>query len=162
MPDGHDLAMRLRVAYLALHRRTNAALAPLGLTADQFVLLTSLAGEEGVMQKELVGRTGSDPNTMSEMLARLEAKGLVERRRHAEDGRARSVSLTRRGRQVQRTLWEWSAGLRAELESLFPPDVLDALVEGLDRVALAMNAPDGPGGGPPLAKGALRPKAAKR
>src|SRR5262249_37160542 len=99
MPDGHDLALRLRAAYLRLHSRTNAELAGLGLTADQFVLLTSLAGGEGVTQKELVGRTGSDPNTISEMLARLEMKGLVERRQHAEDGRARSVSLTRRGRQ---------------------------------------------------------------
>jgi DNA-binding MarR family transcriptional regulator len=162
MPDGHDLAMRLRVAYLALHRRTNAELAPLGLTADQFVLLTSLARGEGVTQKELVGRTGSDPNTVSEMLARLEAKGLVERRRHAEDGRARSVSLTRRGRQVQRTLWEETAGLRAGLEALFPSDVMDLLVEGLDRVAIAMNPPDGPEGGPPRARGAPGPKAAKR
>jgi len=161
MPDGHDLAMRLRVAYLALHRRTNAELAPLGLTADQFVLLTSLADGGGVTQKELVGRTGSDPNTMSEMLARLEAKGLVERRPHAEDGRARSVCLTRRGRRVQRTLWERSAGLRAELESVIPPDVLDSLVEGLDRVAIAMNPPDGPQERPPRAKGARRPKAAK-
>src|SRR5262245_29800455 len=162
MPDGHDLAMRLRIAYLALHRRTNAALAPLGLTADQFVLLTALAGGEGVTQKELVGRTGSDPNTMSEMLARLEAKGLVERRRHAEDGRARSVSLTRRGRQVQRTLWEASAGLRVELESRLPPDVMSALVEGLDRVAIAMNPPDGPEVVPPNEEGARGPKAVGR
>jgi DNA-binding MarR family transcriptional regulator len=144
MPDGHDLAMRIRVAYLALHRRTNAELAPFGLTADQFVLLTCLAAGEGATQKELLGRTGSDPNTMSEMLARLEAKGLVERKRHAEDGRARCVSLTRRGRQVQGILWEGSAALRAKLESLFAPEVLDSLVAGLDRVAIAMNAPDGP------------------
>ncbi len=162
MPNGHELAMRLRVAYLALHRRTNAELAPLGPTADQFVLLTSLAEGEGVTQKELVGRTGSDPNTMSQMLARLEARGLVGRKRHAEDGRARSVSLTRRGRQVQRTLWERSARLRAELESLFPPDVMDSLIEGLERVAMAMNPPDGPEGEPPRAKGARGPKAAKR
>jgi DNA-binding MarR family transcriptional regulator len=159
MADGHDLAMRLGIAYLALHRRTNAALAPLGLTADQFVLLTSLAECEGVTQKELVGRTGSDPNTMSAMLARLEAKGLIERKPHADDGRARSVSLTRRGRQLQRTLWETSASLRAELESRLPPDVLDALVAGLDRVALAMNPLDCPEGGPLREKGGRRPRA---
>jgi hypothetical protein len=64
MPDGHDPAMRLRVAYLSLHRRTNAELAPLGLTADQFVLLTSLVSAGGVTQKELVRPTGSDPKTM--------------------------------------------------------------------------------------------------
>jgi DNA-binding MarR family transcriptional regulator len=138
MASGHELAMRLRAAYLALHRRTNAVLAPLGLTADQFVLLTALAERDGVTQKELVDRTTSDPNTMSEMLARLESKGLVARERHAEDGRARSVTLTRRGRQVQEALWEGSAGIRAEMESLFSPDALRRLVDGLRRLALAM------------------------
>src|SRR3954451_5395534 len=100
MASGHDLAKRLRAAYLALHRRTNAALSESGVTADQFVLLTALAEGDGVTQKDLVGRTGSDPNTMSEMLARLEKKGVVARERHSEDGRARIVTLTRRGRQV--------------------------------------------------------------
>jgi DNA-binding MarR family transcriptional regulator len=143
MPDGHDLAMWLRIAYLALHRRTNAELAPHGLTADQFVLLTSLARGEAVTQKELVGRTGSDPNTMSEMLAKLEAKGLVERRRHVEDGRARSVALTRRGRQVQKNLWEGSAELRTKLELLIPSNTIEAMIEGLKQVVIAMNPPDG-------------------
>ena len=117
MPSGHELAMRLRIAYLAVHRRTNAVLAPLGLTADQFVVLTALAESEGVTQQELVSRTGSDANTMSAMLARLEAKGLVSRKQHADDGRARSVSLTKSGRQVQRALWKKTAPLRAELQA---------------------------------------------
>jgi DNA-binding MarR family transcriptional regulator len=99
---------------------------------------------------------------MSEMLARLEVKGLIERRRHAEDGRARSVSLTRHGRRVQKTSWEVSASLRAELETLFPPDVMGSLVERLDRVAIAMSPPDGLEGRPARESGARRPKAAGR
>jgi DNA-binding MarR family transcriptional regulator len=162
MASGHDLAMRLRVAYLAMHRRTNAELAPFGLTADQFVLLTSLSEAEGATQKELVVRTGSDPNTMSEMLARLEAKGLIARKQHVTDRRARSVSLTRRGRQVQRALWEGSARLRVELEALFPSNVLAALVEGLDRVAVAMNPADGAPGGSAPAKAVRKPRVLKR
>ena len=163
MPSAHDLAMRLRAAYLALHRRTNAALARSGLTADQFVLLTALSEGDGVTQKTLGERTASDPNTLSEMLARLEAKGLVSRRRHAADGRARCVTLTRRGRRVQATLWEGSAAIRAELESLFPSDVLDGLVDSLGQVALAMGPPvDQQGRLPPRSArgtGAGRPKA---
>ena len=139
MPSGHELAMRLRIAYLAVHRRTNAVLAPLGLTADQFVVLTALAESEGVTQQELVVRTGSDANTMSAMLARLEAKGLIRRKQHAEDGRARSVSLTRSGRQVQRALWKKTSALRAELQAAVPNDAMASLVGGLNQVALAMN-----------------------
>jgi DNA-binding MarR family transcriptional regulator len=163
--NGHDLAMRLRVAYLALHRRTNAELARFGLTADQFVLLTALSEGDGVTQKELVRRTGSDPNSMSEMLSRLERKALVARERHAEDARARSVTLTKRGRQMQGTLWKGSATLRAELESLFSTDVLNSLVDGLDRIAPAMSLPVDQEGvtrrGTLRSAGAKRPKAGK-
>ncbi len=154
MAGGHDLAMRLRVAYMALHRRTNAAFAGFGLTADQFVLLTALAEEDGVTQKELVRRTGSDPNTMSEMLARLESRGLILRRRHASDGRARSVGLTEEGRRIQARLWEASAPLRGELERPFDPEALQTLVDQLGLIAEAMGSahaapsPGGPRPGP--------------
>lgn len=143
MAPGHDLAMGLRAAYLTMHRRTNAACARLGLTADQFVLLTALAEGDGVTQKELVRRTSSDANTMSDILARLEKKGLVARERHAEDGRAWSVTLTARGRQIQATLWEESAPLRARLESLFSLKGLESLVHALNRVTMAMGRTKG-------------------
>jgi DNA-binding MarR family transcriptional regulator len=144
MSAGHELAMQLRMAYLTVHRQTNAALAPLGLTADQFVLLTVLAECEGVTQKELVGRTGSDPNTISEMISRLEKKGLIARERHAEDGRAWSVTLTGRGRKVQSKLWDTSAGIRADLESRFTTKGLAALVEGLSRITQAIGRNQAP------------------
>src|SRR4051812_35769824 len=41
---GHNLALGLRAAYLWMHRRANAVFSRFGLTADQFVLLTALAG----------------------------------------------------------------------------------------------------------------------
>jgi DNA-binding MarR family transcriptional regulator len=144
MATGHDLAMRLRIAYLTLHRRTGSALARFGLTGDQFVLLTALADGVAVTQKELVRRTGSDPNTVSEMLARLERRGLVFRERHAFDGWARSVALTEEGRRVQRRLWQASDPLRVVLEDLFPAGVLGVLVGHLDRIANAMTPADEP------------------
>src|ERR1043166_1375771 len=98
MIAGHEVARALRAAYLALHRRTNDCLEQEGVTADQFVLLAALAEADAVTQQELVRRVGSDPNTVRAMLLLLERRGLVARERHPVDGRARSVSLTRRGR----------------------------------------------------------------
>jgi DNA-binding MarR family transcriptional regulator len=137
--DGHELAMGLRIAYLALHRCTGAELARVGLTADQFVLLTTLVDGETVSQKELVRRNGSDANTISEMLARLERRGLIARQRHATDGRARSVTLTEEGRRVQREAWHVTEPLRERLQGLFRSGVLDTLVENLGRVARAID-----------------------
>ncbi len=66
-------------AYLTFHRRTNAVFAEFELTADQFVLLTALTEVDCATQKDLMRRTNSDPNTISEMLGRLERRGLVAR-----------------------------------------------------------------------------------
>ena len=68
MTAGHEVALALRAAYLALHRRTNAWFATHGVTADQFVMLSALADADAVTQQELVRRVGSDPNTVRAML----------------------------------------------------------------------------------------------
>src|SRR6476646_8022763 len=106
MTAGHDLAMALRAAYLALHRRSDARFAPHGATADQFVLLATLArGGHALTQRKLAGRMSSDPSTVRAMLVLLERRGLVGRDAHPTDGRARSVALTAEGERAFRELW---------------------------------------------------------
>ena len=139
---GHDLAMGLRAAYLTMHRRANAEFARLGLTADQFVILTALAEADGVTQKELARRTASDANTMSEMLGRLERRGLVTRKRDASDGRARRVSLTASGREIRQGAWDGIAAFCETLAGLVPSAELAALVGHLERIARGMTTLD--------------------
>jgi DNA-binding MarR family transcriptional regulator len=135
---GHEVAMAIRAAYLELHRRTDALLAPYGVTADQFVVLATLADGDALSQRELVTRTSSDPNTLRAMLVLLERRRLIERRPHPSDGRARSVSLTRGGRRVFRQLWRKSEALRRGLTTAFPADEIDLFVAQLSRVATVM------------------------
>src|SRR5438045_3757932 len=109
--------MALRFAYWAMHRRADALLARHRVTADQFGLLVLLSEEDegareigstsenGVTQQELVRRASSDPNTVRAMLVLLERGGLVSRRPHLTDGRARSVVLTAKGRRTLQRLW---------------------------------------------------------
>ncbi len=78
-----------------------AALAPLGLTHVQFVLLASvtwLAGSDGsVTQRELADHAVTDPMMTSQVLRALESKDLVRRRPHPTDGRAKAISPTAAG-----------------------------------------------------------------
>jgi len=99
---GHELGMWLRKAYLSFHRRANSRMLKHGVTADQFVLLSVLAQEEGITQITIVERTASDPNTVAAILGLLERRDLVRREPHAQDRRARCVFLTAQGRRVQR------------------------------------------------------------
>jgi DNA-binding MarR family transcriptional regulator len=139
MRTGHQLAMALRSAYWALHRQTDACLQPLGVTANQFVLLALLAEEDGVTQQELVQRASSDPNTVRAMLVALEEKGLVARRRHPTDGRAWSVTLSAKGRRTYGRLRAESATLRERLVSVFEPGEAEALIGLLGRIFEVMD-----------------------
>ncbi|WP_055525384.1 MarR family winged helix-turn-helix transcriptional regulator [Streptomyces graminilatus] len=78
-------------------------LKPYGLTHVQFVLLAALTwlGSEGpVTQKALADQAASDPMMTSQVLRALEGRGLVERRPHPQDGRARALAVTEEGRAL--------------------------------------------------------------
>src|SRR5271166_4494811 len=145
MTSGREVARALRAAYLALHRQTNDCFTKDGVTADQFVLLAVLAEADAVSQQELVRRVGSDPSTMRAMLLLLEGRGLVARERHPADGRARGVTLTRKGRKAFEKLLAKSEPLRAQLLAAFRPDEVTALLGLLHRVAEAMAPPPSKG-----------------
>ncbi len=146
MANGHDIAMGLRAAYWAMHRRTEAGLARCGVTADQFVLLSLLAEQDGITQQELVRRASSDANTIRAMLVLLEKRGLVTRDKHPTDGRARSVALTRKGRQIYEKLWSRSEVVRVPLLAAFEPQEADLVVEFLTRISEAMTQAKAGGG----------------
>ena len=80
------------------------ALAPLGLTHVQFVLLASIAWLEGteqyVSQVSLSRHAHTDVMMTSQVIRTLEEKGLLIRAIHPEDTRAKIVSLTTRGREL--------------------------------------------------------------
>src|SRR3954468_8370155 len=104
MTTGSELPIALRAAYLALHRRSEAQFAPEGVTADQFVLLATLARGHALTQRELARRMSSDPSTVRAMLVLMEERGLVKRGSHPTDARARTVALTAAGERTFRRL----------------------------------------------------------
>jgi DNA-binding MarR family transcriptional regulator len=138
MVTGHNIPMGLRAAYLSMHRQTDACLAKYGVTANQFVLLALLADEDGITQQELARRAFSDPNTVRAMLVLLGKRGLVARRQHPNDGRARNVTITRKGRQTYQRLLEESEPLRRRILALFRNNQVKMLTMFLSRISEAM------------------------
>ena len=85
-------------------RRIKRALAPLGITHTQFVLLAALgwlSEKEGtVTQARLADHSKTDRMMVSKVLRTLEGKGLLQRQAHETDTRAKSLALTDQGRQL--------------------------------------------------------------
>jgi DNA-binding MarR family transcriptional regulator len=136
MAQAHELAMALRSGYWTLHRETNASLARHGTTADQYVLLSLLMEQDGVTQQELVRRASSDANTIRQMLLLLESAGLIERRPHARDGRAQSVTLTRKGRRKFTQLRSATEACRQRLVRCVGRRNVGATIRALQRISL--------------------------
>jgi len=154
MSDGHELGMWLRKAYLSFHRRANSRMLKHGITADQFVLLSVLAREEGITQIGIVARTASDPNTVAAILRLLESRGLVRREAHAADRRARCVFLTVDGKRVQRQAARESKPLLAALWDCMPGASQSQIERFLKRAHAAFSSPAGGGNGRPRRRSA--------
>jgi DNA-binding MarR family transcriptional regulator len=87
-------------------RRVAQALRPLELTQVQYALLASLlwlsrqGEEEVVTQARLAAHAKLDVMMTSQVLRALEGRGLLERRPHPSDTRAKALRLTAAGRAL--------------------------------------------------------------
>src|SRR4051794_15396525 len=90
----------------AWQRAVAAALAPLELTHVQFVLLACLwwleEQESTPNQLELARQAGTDVKMTSQVVRKLEAKGLIERAVDPADTRARHLRTTKAGARLAR------------------------------------------------------------
>ena len=68
-----------------------------GLTQRQFAVLEAASLKAGLTQTELVRLTGIDRSTLADLVARMTAKGLLERERSTLDARAKAVRLSDAG-----------------------------------------------------------------
>jgi len=110
-----------------------AELAPLGITAAQYVILVNLAS--GVDSASGLCRSVSyDPGAMTRMIDRLEKKRLVRRVPCAEDRRVVKLALTDEGRAVYPQLIEKAAGVLNHRLRDFAPDEVRQLERLLEHM----------------------------
>lgn len=132
--DGHKIAMALRAAYLTMHRKADASLHAMGITANQFVVLSALQQDDGISQRTLVERVTSDPNTIRPLLSALEEKGLVVRLPNATDRRVWDIKLTRKGRSTLKKASEKTEQFRTSLLSPLTISDYTKLLDMLQRI----------------------------
>ena len=74
------------------------------ITPEQWAVLNRLWEQDGLSQVELAERTFKDKPSTTRILNLLEQKGVVHRRRDAEDGRVIHVYLTKTGKNLKAKL----------------------------------------------------------
>ena len=127
-----QLCFPLYAASNLLTRLYRPVLEELGLTYPQYLVMLVLWERRSARVGELSTALYLDSGTLTPLLKRLEANGLVRRERSAEDERRVEVSLTREGEALKKRALEVPGalacrvglgnerfiGLRAELRAL--------------------------------------------
>ena len=156
-----------RALQLALDLHADAG--PAEITQRQYTVLAAAAAVDGQTQNDLVRATGIDRSTLADLVARMLAKGLLERQRSATDARANTVRLSDAGRHVLDASAGPAAAADARLLSYLPAKKRDGFLKSLAALAAAADHPGAAETAAPTeepakvkpAKNKLAPKAAK-
>jgi len=104
----------------------------LGVTYPQYLVLLVLFEEESVTVKALGERLYLDSGTLTPMLKRMEEHGLVKRQRSTKDERVVEVTLTEKGRDIEKQAEEIPK--RFSKEVLLEQDEFDELKRLLTKI----------------------------
>ncbi len=97
-----QVCFALAVASREVVASYRSVLEPLGLTHPQYLVMLALWQHQEMSVKDLSATLHLDPGTLSPLLKRLEAAGLVSRRRSSADERVLVVSTTDDGLALRR------------------------------------------------------------
>lgn len=128
------LCFALYSASNAFTRAYRPALDEMGLTYPQYLVLVTLGDSDDLTVGAIGERLFLESNTLTPLLKRLEAAGLVERRRDSADERQVRVRLTERGRSIR------AEACRATVEVAARLDVTPAEFSALHHQILALRS----------------------
>jgi MarR family transcriptional regulator, organic hydroperoxide resistance regulator len=97
----NQLCFALYSTSLAMTRVYKPLLDELGLTYPQYLAMLVLWERDGLMVSELGERLYLDSGTLTPLLKRLEASGLITRIRAVEDERRVHITLSAAGRKLK-------------------------------------------------------------
>ena len=101
-------------------------------------VLIAISVKEGLSQKDLAYLLGIRPQSLSEILAKLEERGLIARERNVEDGRVVNVFLTDEGRKRAEAVKAMREKNAADMFSVLTDEEKDQLAMLLAKVAAGM------------------------
>lgn len=114
------LCFNLYATSHAFTRYYKRVLAPLGLTYPQYLVMLRLGAAQGEQEPQNVGSLSRDlcleTNTLSPLLKRIEAMGLIRRIRSAADERRVDLILTDSGCELARRCADIPRQIMAELD----------------------------------------------
>jgi DNA-binding MarR family transcriptional regulator len=137
----------IKRAEQATQQAKEQALRPYGITPAQLAALTILSDHDGITAAELARQCQVTPQTMNSTIARLDARGLVQRTAHPVHRTLIEIRLTSQGSELFERADARAAALDAEIAAELTPAELAALKDLLARVTRTAPRAASPGAG---------------
>ncbi|MBV8913205.1 MAG: MarR family transcriptional regulator [Acetobacteraceae bacterium] len=135
-----DAYVKLLRASRTVLARVEPRLAAAGLTPTQFGVLEAILHIGPLSQRELCLKVLTSPGNMTDVIDKLEARGLVHRIRQQADRRAVQVELTTAGRAFVEPLFAHHAGDIRDAMGGLNGEELRKLADLLRRLGMAAEA----------------------
>ena len=138
-PTAIDLRLPplLRRSWYSLNQAFRRRIVHLGITPNHYTILRWLieAESDGLTQRQIADLMASDPNTITSILNRMEAKNLIQRTPHTQDGRAHQIVIQPKGRIAFEKALPLAQQLQNEVMACLPKSQRQTFLEQLAKVA---------------------------
>lgn len=119
----NQLCFALHSTSLLMTKVYKPMLQGIGLTYPQYLAMLVLWEGDGITVSEISARLLTDPGSLTPLLKRLEAEGLITRTRRSDDERVVELRLTDKGRALQ------------TVAECFPSKILNNSGQSLESIA---------------------------
>ena len=136
----NQLCFRLYTASRLLTQAYNPLLSKHGLTYPQYLVLLILWEKDAQPVNDIAKRLFLETNTVTPLLQRMEKEGVLTRRKGEKDARQMIVSLTKKGKDLQKKLAEvpFTVGNAVVCDSTTPensPDLFRMLDDIISKLS---------------------------
>ena len=139
----NQLCFRLYTASRLITQVYHPLLAQHGLTYPQYLVLLVLWEKDTQPVNDIARRLLLETNTVTPLLQRMEKEGILTRTRGKKDARQMIVSLTREGKELQKTLADVPAAVgNSVLCDSITPETVPDLFRMLDDIIKKLTQPE--------------------
>ena len=137
----NQLCFRLYTASRLLTQAYHPLLSEQGLTYPQYLVLLVLWEKDAQPVNDIAKRLFLETNTVTPLLQRMEKEGILTRAKGSKDARQIIVSLTKKGKDLQKTLSfvPFTVGNAVMCDSV-TPETAPGLFQMLDDIIKKLSA----------------------
>lgn len=136
--NGTRLIYQLQRCFVAVEARKAELLAEVDLLPSHYALMMNVRSHPGVTGAELARLLGVTPQNVTGLVARLTARGLVERRAHERHANVLELRLTEQGAALLARADALVGGLEDSVVAVLSSGEVDSLKRHLELLRLTV------------------------